>query len=306
VARRWPDLGPLTHGIGGGAWVCLPLVTDEQVRGVLGLGYDAVREFDLEERAFLASIARKCAQALDRARLFEAERAAREEAQRIGALQEQLIAVVGHDLRTPLSAISMAVGVLFRRGGLDEKQAQTLSRVSSSSQRMAGIIRDLLDFSRARQGLGIPIARGPLDLRAIAEHALLELQAAHQRQCEIRLKVSGDVLGEGDPARVAQVISNLAGNAVQHGRPEAPVEVALEGADDELRISVHNEGPPIPADLLPLVFEPFRRGQPGEAGDSVGLGLFIVREIVRAHGGSVEVQSHPGDGTTFTVRLPRR
>jgi signal transduction histidine kinase len=305
VRQRWENLGPTTSGAPGGAWVGLPLVTDDQVKGVIAFGYGAPRDFDLEERAFLASVARKCAQALDRARLFEAERAAREDAERIGKLQEQLIAVVGHDLRTPLSAISMAVSILFRRGGLDEKQAQTLSRVASSSQRMTGIIRDLLDFSRARQGAGIPIVKAPLDLREVVERAVLELQGAHPQR-ELRVRVSGDVRGEGDAARIAQVVSNLAGNAIQHGREDAPVDVDVVGTDDELRLSVHNEGPPIPADLLPVIFEPFRSGERRTSdGSSVGLGLFIVREIVRAHGGDVEVRSAPGAGTTFTVRLPR-
>ncbi|HET7754873.1 MAG TPA: GAF domain-containing protein [Anaeromyxobacteraceae bacterium] len=308
VRRRWPALGPMSRGLGEGAWVCLPLVTDGEVRGVMGFGFAEEREFDLEERAFLGWISRKCAQALDRARLFEAERQAREEAERIGKLQEQLLAVVGHDLRTPLSAISMAVSLLFRRGGLDEKQAQTLTRVASASQRMAGIIRDLLDFSRARQGAGMPMVSGPLDLREVTERALLELQSAHPQR-ELRLRVSGDVHGEGDPARIAQVISNLAANAIQHGAEDAPVDVVLEGTRDELRISIHNDGPPIPPELQPAMFEPFRRGErraDDGSSSSVGLGLFIVREIVRAHGGSIEVSSAAGEGTTFTARLPRR
>jgi K+-sensing histidine kinase KdpD len=292
---------------GEAARATVPLVVDERVVGVLDLEFPAERGIDLEDRAFLGALAQKFAQALERTWLYEAERAARTEAERVGKLQEQLIAVVGHDLRTPLSAISMGASVLFRRGGLDEKQAQTLGRMAASAARMAGIIRDLLDFSRARQGGGIPIQRAPADLGEIASRAILELQAAHPG-CEVALRVHADARVEGDEPRLLQVVSNLIGNAIQHGAPESRVDVRVDGAaPDALVLSVHNDGEPIPAELLPTVFEPFKRGERrgGGEGGSVGLGLFIVREIVRAHGGDVEVRSVAGEGTTFTVRLPR-
>jgi signal transduction histidine kinase len=298
LARRWPRLA---EGAADAARAALPLLVDGRAIGVLDLRFGEPREPDLEERAFLASIAQKCAQALDRARLYEAERSAREEAERVGKLQEQLLAVVGHDLRTPLSAITMAVGVLFRRGGLDDRQAQSLSRIAASAERMTGIIRDLLDFSLARRGAAIPIARAPVDLAAIAERAVLELQSVFVER-EVRVSTRGDARAEGDEARLVQVISNLVGNALQHGPPEAPVAVRVDGRERELRVEVHNSGPAIDSQLLPVLFEPFKRGD--DAG-SAGLGLFIVREIVRAHGGTVDVRSEPGEGTTFTVRLPR-
>jgi signal transduction histidine kinase len=302
LEARWPR----APGAPGGARAALPLVVEGRATGVLDLGFTAPRDFDLEDRAFLASLAHKCAQALERARLYEAERDARAEAERVGKLQEQLLAVVGHDLRTPLSAISMAASVLFRRGGLDERQAQTVTRIATSAERMTGIIRDLLDFSRARHGGGIPLARAPTDLAAIAEKAILELQAAHPG-CALELVARGDAALDGDEPRLLQVVSNLVGNAVQHGSPASPIEVRVEGCDAELRLVVHNGGAPIAPELLPVLFEPFRQGEPREAeSESVGLGLFIVREIVRAHGGDVKVQSAEGEGTTFTVRLPRR
>jgi len=305
LVDRWPDIARSTALPGNGAWAAVPLAVDDRPFGVLGLGFPERREFDLEERAFIASLAGKCASALDRARLYEAERELRAEAERIGLLQEQLLAVVGHDLRTPLSSIAMGTNVLFRRGGLDERQAQTLTRMAASAERMSGIIRDLLDFSRARQGTGIPILRGPVDLHAVAARAILEMQAIHP-QHEIALAAEPDATLEGDEARLLQVVSNLVGNAVQHGAQQSPVSVRIETGPEALLLQVRNEGPPIDPGLLPTIFEPFRRGAaraPG--GGSIGLGLFIVREIVRAHGGSVEVCSKAGEGTTFSVRLPR-
>jgi signal transduction histidine kinase len=220
-------------------------------------------------------------------------------------LQERLVGVVGHDLRTPLAAIQMATGLLVRRGGLTEEQTRTLARLGASAARMTTIIRDLLDFTRIRNEGAIPVEPRPIDLREVARGVVAELQEIHPDR-EIGLEAPDAAPASGDPERLAQVISNLVGNAIQHGPPGAPVRVGVRADARALVVTVHNAGPPIAPELLPDVFEPFRQGLGAahDANGSVGLGLFIVRELVRAHGGTAEVESTVERGTTFTIRLP--
>lgn len=289
----------------------LPLDTGVEVIGAVGVVFAEPLLLDEEERAFLAAFAHQCAQALDRARLYEAEREARLEAQRAAEtarhaveLQEQLVGIVGHDLRTPLAAITMSVSMLLRRGGLEPEQARALARVSAAAGRMARIIHDLLDFTRVRNGGPIPVAPRDADLADLVRRAVAELAAVHpDRTLLVAAPEAAPIVA--DPDRLGQVVTNLVGNAIQHSPPDARVSVSVARGEGVLDLEVHNEGPPIPADLLPAIFEPFRRGhRAGPDGGSLGLGLFIVREIVRAHGGAVAVRSAAGDGTTFTVRLP--
>jgi signal transduction histidine kinase len=294
------------------ALVALPLEAGERVLGAVGVEFAEPLAFDDEERAFLGSFAHACAQALERARLYAAERKARLEAQRAEEaarraveMEERLAGIVGHDLRTPLAAITMSVAVLLRRGGLAEEQRRTISRIGGSAGRMARIIRDLLDFTRVRNEGSIPIDARPTDLVQLAERAVAELVAAHPGR-EIRLDAPAAALLDADPDRLGQVVTNLGANALQHGRAESCVTVNVAPEGDGIALRVHNDGPPIPADLLPQLFQPFRRGRGGGEDGSLGLGLFVVREVVRAHGGDVEVSSTERDGTTFTVRLPLR
>jgi PAS domain S-box-containing protein len=254
------------------------------------------------EQARAAEALRRIEEA-QRRTIADLERAERE-AREMGRLQERLMAIVGHDLRTPLSVIHLGITTVLQRGGLSPDQERTLSRVARSSQRMRGIIEDLLDFTRLRQGQGIPVEKAQVDLAEVCRRALGELRSLAGGR-ELSLSVSGDTAILADPGRLHQVVSNLAGNAVQHG--EGPIEVALQAADEELCLSVHNGGRPIPPEVLPELFEPFRRGERQPAGEkgSIGLGLFIVREVARAHGGEVEVRSNDESGTTFIVRLPR-
>jgi signal transduction histidine kinase len=213
---------------------------------------------------------------------------------------ERLLAIVGHDLRTPLAAIRMGTALLFRGGGLTPEQARTLARVNASAARMARIVRDVLDFARVRQEGRLPVSFRATDLARLARRAAAEISAAHPER-DVRVEAPASAPVVGDPDRLLQVLGNLLANAVQHGPPETPVRVRVRAADAALE--VHNEGPPVPRDVRAELFEPFRRGRSGGEDGSLGLGLFIVREIVRAHGGAIEVRSADGEGTTFTVRL---
>jgi signal transduction histidine kinase len=179
--------------------------------------------------------------------------------------------------------------------------------VVTSAERMARMIGDLLDFTRGRLGGGIPIAPRPTNLQHLGRHLVEELMAAHPGR-ELRLEAEGNLEGEWDPDRLAQVLGNLGKNALDYSPEGTPVRFTLRGEGDTVRVEVHNEGPPIPAERLPSIFEPFRRFT--EAGmhpsSGLGLGLYIVQQVVRAHGGTVEVRSTAREGTCFTVRLPRR
>jgi signal transduction histidine kinase len=228
-----------------------------------------------------------------------------EEARRAVELQERLVGVVGHDLRTPLAAIQMGIGLLLKRGGLTAEQARTLGRLRASAGRMTGIIRDLLDFTRVRSEGAIPLQPRPLDLADVCRRAVAELQEVHPDR-GIAFAAPSAIPLVGDAERLLQVASNLVGNALQHSPPETDVAVRLQETADEAVLEVHNSGAPIPEELLPDLFEPFRQAvRTADATGSVGLGLFIVRALVRAHGGDVEARSNAAEGTTFTVRLPR-
>ena len=221
-------------------------------------------------------------------------------------MAETFISVLSHDLRTPLSAIHMGAALLARKADLAPGPARTAGRILSSAERMARMISDLLDYSRVRAGVGVPLTPRPVDALEVCRTAVEELEVVHPHRT-VFVEAEGDTSGSWDRDRVLQVVVNLGSNALRYSDPETPVTVRLEGRADEVQIEVHNLGAPIPAELLPHLFDPFRKGQhTGTRPDSIGLGLYIVRTIVEAHGGSIAVRSRAGEGTTFTVRLPRR
>ena len=223
-----------------------------------------------------------------------------EEAERTARFREHFVGIVSHDLRNPLTAIVTSAELLLRYGELPERQARVVARIGSSADRMARMIDDLLDFARSKLGGEFPIHARRIDLRQICEQTVEELEFAYTRQ--VKLDAQGDLWGDWDPDRIAQVISNLVGNALQHSDGE--VAVSLRGEKDFVVLETRNGGPAIPSEVLPHVFEPGRRGDARSGG--LGLGLFIVQQIVLAHGGSIEVTSSEDAGTTFTLALPRK
>jgi len=227
------------------------------------------------------------------------------EAQRRADFEQQLIGIVSHDLRNPLSAILLGVTALVRREGLDDKSRKSLLRIQSSAERAVRMIRDLLDFTQARLGGGIPLKRQRADLHLVTRNVLEEVEATNPGR-EVVTRHSGDGQGEWDADRIAQVIQNLVTNALKYSPPDTPVRVEAVGEDGWVTLSVHNLGEPISTKRGSL-FEPLQRATSDvdQAGRSVGLGLYIVDQIVRAHGGSVAVRSGVTEGTTFTVKLPR-
>lgn len=238
-------------------------------------------------------------------RQIEERKTIEEDLQRTAVFRDQFIGILGHDLRNPLGAIRMSVDHLLRQE-LKEGQARIVRRIATSADRMSRMIADVLDFTRSRFGGGIPVEPKPIDLHHVISDAVDELQVAHADR-DIRFQAEGSGLGEWDPDRLAQVVSNLVGNALQHGSEDSPVHVRVREDGADVLLEVTNFGNPIAPELLPVLFEPFRGAatrKPGTKG--LGLGLWIVRKIVQAHGGSVQVSSTEDRGTTFTVRWPRR
>jgi PAS domain S-box-containing protein len=233
------------------------------------------------------------------------KRAAADAARRAD-FEEKLIGIVSHDLRNPLNAITLGTQVLLSGTQLDERAAKTMHRIRSSVESATRLVNDLLDFTQARLGSGIPVRRQPADLRGIVQQVVDELQPAYPDR-RVQSLGSGEVRGEWDPDRLAQALMNLVSNALAYGEEEGTVTIRTQGDGDCATIAVHNCGTPIDAQLLPVLFEPLRRGSghANRAARSVGLGLYIVKHIVDAHGGSIHVASSRGEGTTFSIRLPR-
>ena len=230
----------------------------------------------------------------------ERAEASEHELRRVAEFREMFIGILGHDLRNPLGSIVMFAALLLRRGHLEEQDAETVTRIIRSSQRMTRMITQLLDLTRARLGGGLPIEPKPTDLREVCRNVVEEFEAP------IRLVVEGDVKGTWDQDRLAEVISNLAGNAIEYAAPGTVVIVKACAEGAEVVVEVSNEGAPIPADQLPFIFEPFRRAQQHEksAAGNLGLGLYIARQVALSHGGTLEAHSAAGT-TAFVMRLPR-
>lgn len=219
--------------------------------------------------------------------------------------QRHVLGVVGHDLRSPLSAVVTATKLLLASDDLGEREERLLGRALAGAERMDRIIRVLLDYARVRGGQRLPLRRRPSNLSAICGAVCDEVASLHPGREVIR-RDEGDGTGEWDPDRIGQVIANLLGNALDYSPAGTPVEVRWRGDASAGVIEVANQGVPIPPDVLPRLFEPFRRGERERPGgrDGLGLGLFIAREIVVAHGGKIEARSTPEE-TVFAVSLPR-
>ncbi len=219
-------------------------------------------------------------------------------------LNEMFIAVLSHDLRNPLNAIYSAAELMNNRSNDDMVKAMS-KQIKTSGGRMRRMLDDLLDLARVRLGGGLTVQAAPADLGQVAAKVVGELQAVHAER-HIAVELQGDLAGRWDADRMAQLISNLLGNALTHGTASEPIELMLDGTTaDRVWVKVANAGVIAP-ELLWHLFEPFRRGERklGQR-DGLGLGLHIVSQIAERHGGSVKVESSEAAGTMFSVELPR-
>jgi PAS domain S-box-containing protein len=232
-----------------------------------------------------------------------AERAALAERSRLQEFQERFLAILGHDLRNPLAAIGTGVGIL-RQQASEPVMIRVIDRMRSSAARMSRMIGQIMDLTRTRLADGLGLQREPGDLRDTILRIAEELRSAHPSTTVI---VDCPPLpGQWDRDRMEQVFSNLIGNAIDYGEAGRPVTVSAVSRDGVV-VEVHNDGPPIPEEVQPTLFNAFRRGDRDSRTaktSGLGLGLYISNEVVRAHGGSIEVHSTLAEGTTLRVTFP--
>ncbi|MVV49931.1 GAF domain-containing sensor histidine kinase [Pseudomonas sp. PB120] len=294
---------PKTYGLE--SYISIPIVkANGEFFGTL-CAIDSVPA-NLDEPAIaqtLTLFAQLIAMSLDTQEHLHATKAELKTANELGRLREQFIAVLGHDLRTPLSAIRMSADLLETKTH-DKRSLNLISAIRNSSIRMGVLIENILDFARGRLGGGIPVQRKLVDdLQHTLQMTLEEVQASHPHVTFISsLGVPGGVYC--DALRISQLLSNLLGNAVTHGSTTAPIILRAYSENDEIVLSLTNQGTPIPAQLMPLLFEPFSRSEAGQRGEGLGLGLYIASQIATAHNGTLSVSSTIEAGTRFVARFP--
>jgi signal transduction histidine kinase len=274
----------------------VPLLDERQgLVGVAHMGSRTAYEFQDEDLILFGALASRATALIVSRRttdvLIENER------QRDG-----FIGILAHDLRSPLQAVVGSAHMLLEQGRLDDRDRRIVARIARAADRMGRLVSDTLDFARARLGSGMPLTLERIDLAEVVRTAAEEAELGHPGGT-VRMKTTLSERVWADADRVAQLVSNLLDNALKHGSPVGVVDVRVFESDGDAVVSVHNGGPKIPPDLLPYVFEPFRRGATG-SGRGVGLGLFIANTIAAEHGGSIEAISDDTSGTSFVVRLP--
>ena len=296
---------PKTYGLE--SYISIPIIkADGEFFGTL-CAIDSVPA-NLDDPAIektLTLFAQLIAMSLDTQGHLHATKTALADANELGRLREQFIAVLGHDLRTPLSAIRMSADLLQSKA--EDKRSRTLlSAIRTSSVRMGVLIENILDFARGRLGSGIPVQRKLVDdLQQTLRQTLEEIQVAYPQATFIdSLEVPTGVYC--DPLRISQLLSNLLGNAVTHGSTAEPIVLKAFAEGDEMVISLTNQGAPIPPALMPLLFEPFSRSEAGQRNEGLGLGLYIAGQIANAHNGTLTVTSDSEAGTCFVARFPAR
>jgi signal transduction histidine kinase len=227
---------------------------------------------------------------------------------RVDQARDMFLAILSHDLRNPLGSISMTANALpmVRDKATIVECGLRIARSASTMERM---ISDLLDYTRTRLGAGMPVKPSPMELADLGQELIAEYRAVHPDRVVV-VRTEGDLKGSWDPDRIRQAISNLIGNAIQHGSADSPVTLTLRGEAETVFVDVHSGGAPIPPGELPKLFDPLIRGSSAEhpksnRPGSIGMGLYIAREVAKSHGGRIDVISTEESGTTFTIRLPR-
>jgi signal transduction histidine kinase len=226
--------------------------------------------------------------------------------------QNLFLAILGHDVRSPLGAVSMGAQALLHDPSLPAKVAEVGMRIFKSSKRVDEIVRDLLDFSTSHLSDGIPVEPHPLDLGALCLNVVEEARTFHPERA-IELSSTGELNGNWDGSRLAQAFANLISNAIQHGAPGTAILTRIEGKPDSIEFEVSNQGERIAPEKLRMLFDPvktFAIRPPSERtlsrAQNLGLGLYVVKEIVKAHGGQITASSTEAEGVKFCVSLPRQ
>jgi signal transduction histidine kinase len=286
--------------------VLAPLQLGARPIGALALSRREAGSFRSEEVELVTLLGRLVASAVQNIRTYDLERAGAEELRRLSALRADFVSLVSHELRAPMAAVVGSARTLQQRWdelGPDQRQA-FLRVIGDETDRLAVLVADVLDTSRIEAGT-FPYSFRSVDLTGLLRDAVA---AAEMAQADVRLRSDIDrALPDvwGDPGRLRQLVDNLISNALKYSRAGSEVTVAARSAERTVEVSVRDEGPGIPLDQQKLIFEKFGRASSArEAKPGTGLGLFISRSFAEAHGGSLEVESAPGEGATFTLRLP--
>lgn len=283
----------------------LPVMGLDQVIGVIRVTPPPAVHYEPKHVRLLSVVAAQLGAYLALIRLHDEQARKARDLTALNELQQTLVGIVSHDLRSPLAVITTVAASLLPRAA-DQRQARALERALRNAQKATRIINDLLDVTQARVSGVIATVPSVGDLRALVLEAIDDARATHPPQrIDLDDQVGGPIVGLWDPDRLSQMLTNLMANALTHGDVTRPLRVTLSSTAAAATLAVHNEGPPIPAPLLATIFDPFtRKEQHRHRGGGIGLGLYIVALIVHAHGGEITVSSTPADGTTFTVTLP--
>jgi signal transduction histidine kinase len=311
LAVRYPLLLATSDAIGTRSLAAVPLVAYGRAIGVLGLSFAVDQPLGAEDRAFLRALAHQGAQALERARLFEAEHEARARAEAAVRVRDQFLSIAAHEFRTPLTSLLGNAQLLQRRmqkeGSLPERHQRLLHVTIDQGQRLSRMVSTMLDVSRLETGR-FALERKPLNLDALLLRVVEELQATSARHALSYHGLGRPITVDGDELRLEQVFYNLLANAIKYSPKGGPVTVEAASRSGQVAVAITDRGMGIPAEDLPQLFQQFFRAPNVDEHriGGVGIGLYIVREIVERHQGTIAASSDGVRGSTFTVRLPRR
>jgi signal transduction histidine kinase len=300
--QRYPELGD-GSAAGFHAWAAIPFLHQGRPIGALSVSFDHPRSFHAEERAMIVTMAAQSSQAIERTRLFDAEVRARKEVEQANRAKDEFLAMLGHELRNPLSPIFTALQLMRLRGGDVMLKERTI--IERQVKHMARLVDDLLDVSRVARGK-VALSRAPIEMAEVLSKALETVSPALEERAH-QLSVSVPARGlmvDGDDERLAQVFANLLNNAAKFTEPGGRIQIVAEARDGRARISVRDNGVGIDASQLPHIFDMFVQARDGARG-GLGIGLSIVRNLVALHGGTVTARSDgPGRGSEFIIELP--
>ncbi|HSR99510.1 MAG TPA: GAF domain-containing protein [Kofleriaceae bacterium] len=306
IECRYPNLAALRERTRARTWGGLPITFEGRTLGAIGLRGNAERALGEDERAFLLAVGRQCGQAIERARLDDATQAARADAEQANRSKDEFLAMLGHELRNPLSPILTAVQLMRIRG--DSASAREQSIIERQVNHLIRLVDDLLDISRITRGK-VELSRKPIEVAALLARTMeIVAPVIEERKHRLELALPGEeVWLEGDELRLCQVLTNLLTNAAKYTDPGGTIQLRAERVAEGVVIAVKDNGIGIVPELLPRVFDLFVQGyrSPERRQGGLGIGLALVQNLVHMHGGSVSASSPgPGGGSEFSIRLP--